>query len=108
MNHEMFVKGRATAMFFLKLSIVHLRILSDSYNYNPGFDMMGRKRRKSENTKDKRACMTPSMFQTPISGYKEQQSPHFEEWDASEVASFLSRNGFDEHALVFQGIITPI
>ena len=65
---------------------------------------MERKRRKSENTKDKRTCMTPSMFRTPVSGHKEQQASHFEEWDANEVTSFLSRNGFDECASIFQGI----
>ena len=66
---------------------------------------MERKRRKSEITEDKRACMTPSMLQTPVSGHKEQHSSHFEEWDANEVASFLSKNEFDEHALIFQGTI---
>ena len=67
---------------------------------------MERKRRKSENTEVKRACMSPSMFQTPVSGHKEQQPSLFEGWDADEVASFLSRNGFDEQALIFQGIIS--
>lgn len=66
---------------------------------------MHRKRRKSENTEDKRACMSPSMFHTPVSGQKEQQPSHFEQWDANEVASFLSSNGFDRYALTFQGIL---
>ena len=83
---------------------MYVRILSDFYAYNCKIKM-DRKRQKSENTEDKRPCMTPSMFQTPVSGYKEQQASRLEEWDANEVASFLSRNGFDEHASIFQGIV---
>ena len=66
---------------------------------------MDRKRRKSGNTEDKRPCMTPLMFQTPVSDHKEQQALHFKEWDVNEVALFLSKSGFDEHALIFQGIL---
>ena len=66
--------------------------------------MSQRKRRKSEDTEDKRICMSPSLFQTPVSGLKEQQPSRFEQWGTNEVASFLSSNGFDKFALIFQGI----
>ena len=53
---------------------------------------MDRKRGKSENNEDKRARMTP------VSDQEEQQTSHFEKWDADKVASFLSEHGFDEQA----------
>ena len=65
---------------------------------------MERKRRKSEDTEDKRVCVTPSIFRSPVSGHNEQKASRFEEWDVNEMASFLSRNGFDEYASIFQGI----
>ena len=66
--------------------------------------MFQRKRRKSEDTDDKRVCMSPSMFQTPVSGLKKQQPSRFEQWGVNEVVSFLSSNGLDKCALIFQGI----
>jgi len=64
---------------------------------------MQRKRRKSEDTEDKRVCMSPSMFQTPVTGHSEHHSSQFEHWDVNDVASFLSRKGFDKYATIFQG-----
>ena len=60
---------------------------------------MERKRGKSENTEDKRVCVTPVTSQTLVSDQEEQQTSPFEEWDAGKVASFLSENGIDEQAL---------
>ena len=70
---------------------------------------MQRKRRKSEETEDKRACISPSVFpQTSVLGLKEQQqsAPRcVEQWDINDVVSFLSRNGFDDYTYNFQGIL---
>ena len=66
---------------------------------------MQRKRRKSEDTEDKRACMSPSMLHTPVSGLKELQPTRFEQWGVDEVTSFLSTNGFDKYASIFEGML---
>ena len=81
-------------------SIVYFRILSDVFNLK-----MQRKRRKSEDTEDKRICVSPLMFQTPVLGndQKERQPSDFQRWGVDEVAYFLSSNGFDKHALKFRG-----
>jgi len=66
---------------------------------------MQRKRRKSEDTEDKRVCVSSLTFQTPVSGndQKERQPSSFQRWGIDEVASFLSSNGFDKCALKFRG-----
>ena len=66
---------------------------------------MQRKRRKSEDTEDKRACMSPSMLHTPVSGLKELQPTRFKQWGVDEVVSFLSTNGFDKYASIFEGTL---
>ena len=90
----------------------HIALLKAHYRIFFGYSLifkitievtMQRKRRKSKNTEDKRACLSPSVFHTPVSGHKQQQPPRFEQWDASEVASFLSGKGFDKYASIFQG-----
>ena len=66
---------------------------------------MQRKRRKSEDTEDKRPCMFPSALQTPVAGPKELQPTRFKQWGVDGVVSFLSSNGFDEYASIFEGML---
>ena len=65
---------------------------------------MERKRQKSDDTEDKRICMSPSsMFRTPVSDQKEQEPLRFEQWGVNEVVSFISSNRFGKYAAIFQG-----
>ena len=68
--------------------------------------MQTRKRRKSEDAESKR---TRSIISKTVEGQDGKQVEyvcdllHFEQWDVSDVVSFLSSKGFDKCASIFQG-----